>query len=489
MTRESETNGLTVNYTYDAAGNRSQMAVTGTETYTTVYTYDANNRLLTETKTENNEAVTTTYTYDPNGNTLSKSTPAHDEDEASSTTYTYNGFNQMIALTVDGTDVAYAYNAQGIRTAKRVNNLRTAYLLDGGNVVAEVQNNTVTNNYLRGVNLIRRTSTDETEYYLFNAHSDVVTTTNLNGTINQEYDYDAFGNEKNPDALDTNPFRYCGEYLDFETGAYYLRARYYDSSIGRFTQQDTHWNTANMIYGDNPQKINECEDSLGLKTYSYAPQISAIGQSGNLYIYCGNSPVKYYDATGETGVLALQWTSSMWWLIGADGPVPIGDLVYVVGIGVLSIVDALLLIGAAEGTASKAETSTALANSMATSAASPGAPDPKDDKDSISRNLQKHIINRHDPHKAAQELRRMTPQQAANKFAGRSFFNASWSETQIMNAVNCGYQQAMQAGFTNGNYVFSYAGEQITLCFENGILQTAYGSHYYTIEQLLALLI
>ena len=144
------------------------------------------------------------------------------------TVYAYNRFNQLRKVT-SGTETAeYAYNAQGIRTCKTVGKLRTAYLLDGGNVVAEVQNNTVTDNYLRGVNLIRRTSTDETEYYLFNAHSDVVTTTNLNGTINQEYDYDAFGNEKNPDALDTNPFRYCGEYLDFETGAYYLRARYYD---------------------------------------------------------------------------------------------------------------------------------------------------------------------------------------------------------------------------------------------------------------------
>ena len=179
------------------------------------------------------------------------------------------------ALTADGTNVAYAYNAQGIRTAKRVNNLRTAYLLDGGNTVAEVQNNTVTDNYLRGVNLIRRTSTDETEYYLFNAHGDVVTTTNLNGTVNQEYDYDAFGNEKDPDNLDTNPFRYCGEYLDAETGDYYLRARYYNPTIGRFTQQDTHWNTANMIYGDAPQ----------LSNYTYIPQITAIMQSDNQYVY------------------------------------------------------------------------------------------------------------------------------------------------------------------------------------------------------------
>ena len=275
LTRESETNGLTVNYTYDAAGNRAQMAVTGTESYATYYAYDANNRLLTEYKTGNGETVITTYTYDANGNTLSKSIMSDGNEDAGSTAYTYNGFNQLVALTVNGTNVAYAYNAQGIRTAKRVNNLRTAYLLDGGNVVAEVQNNTVTDNYLRGVNLIRRTSTDETEYYLFNAHGDVVTTTNPNGTVNQSYDYDAFGNEKNPDALDTNPFRYCGEYLDFETGDYYLRARYYDPTIGRFTQQDTHWNTANMIYGDAPQ----------LSNYTYIPQITAIMQSDNQYVY------------------------------------------------------------------------------------------------------------------------------------------------------------------------------------------------------------
>ena len=113
--------------------------------------------------------------------------------------------------------------------------------------------------------------------------------------------------EKKPDPLDGNPFRYCGEYYDGETKTYYLRARYYDPNIGRFTQQDTHWNTANSIYGDNPQKINEREDKLGLKSYSYAPQITAVMQSGNLYVYCGNSPTSYTDPNGS------EWYH---WLIG-----------------------------------------------------------------------------------------------------------------------------------------------------------------------------
>ena len=131
-------------------------------------------------------------------------------------------------------------------------------------------------------------------------YGDVVTTTNANGAVNHQYDYDAFGNEKNPDLTDTNPFRYCGEYLDAETGSYYLRARYYDPTIGRFTQQDTHWSTANMIYGDNPQKISEREDKLGLKAYTMVPQITAVAQSGNLYVYGINNPVTYVDVSGKS---------------------------------------------------------------------------------------------------------------------------------------------------------------------------------------------
>ena len=58
-----------------------------------------------------------------------------------------------------------------------------------------------------------------------------------------------------------------------------------------------------MIYGDNPQKINEREDKLGLKTYSYAPQIIAVVQSGNLYVYAVGNPVMYADEDGEMAKL------------------------------------------------------------------------------------------------------------------------------------------------------------------------------------------
>ena len=128
-------------------------------------------------------------------------------------------------------------------------------------MVAELEDDALSASYLRGANLISRTTT-AIEYYTFNAHGDVVGLVNATGTQTKTYDYDAFGNEKDRVGADPNPFRYCGEYFDVESGAYYLRARYYDPSIGRFTQED-------------PEK-----DGL------------------NWYTYCNNNPVLFIDPTG-----------------------------------------------------------------------------------------------------------------------------------------------------------------------------------------------
>lgn len=84
------------------------------------------------------------------------------------------------------------------------------------------------------------------------------------------YEYDAFGVEKNPDPNDTNLFRYCGEYFDKETGTIYLRARYYDPSIGRFITEDSYWGKDN-----DPLSLN-------LYTYCYSDPINNIDPTGNI---------------------------------------------------------------------------------------------------------------------------------------------------------------------------------------------------------------
>ena len=60
-----------------------------------------------------------------------------------------------------------------------------------------------------------------------------------------------------------NRIRYTGQQYDGITGQYYLRARFYNPIVGRFLQE-------NVYQGD------------GL----------------NLYAYCGNNPVSYYDPSG-----------------------------------------------------------------------------------------------------------------------------------------------------------------------------------------------
>ena len=117
-------------------------------------------------------------------------------------------------------------------------------------------------------------------YYLKDAHGDTTALADAAGTITKNYLYDAFGNEQTEDPADTNPFRYSGEYFDAESGNIYLRNRYYDASTGRFISEDSYWNPSNMIYGDNP----DAERPI--------PDMDAIMQSVNLYVYCINNPVK-----------------------------------------------------------------------------------------------------------------------------------------------------------------------------------------------------
>ena len=76
--------------------------------------------------------------------------------------------------------------------------------------------------------------------------------------INEPYSYDAFGNIISQDTPD--PFGYCGEYRDSESGLIYLRNRYYDSSTGRFITEDNYWNICNMLYGDEENDFINTQD-------------------------------------------------------------------------------------------------------------------------------------------------------------------------------------------------------------------------------------
>ncbi|WP_343277422.1 RHS repeat-associated core domain-containing protein, partial [Ligaoa zhengdingensis] len=296
LTSESESGGNTYAYTYDSRNNRASLTVSGDESYNVAYEYDGDNRLLTETKTIDGRQEITNYSYDNNGNQILKTqsvleaagsgaagaslqVSASEPVEFDATVSEYDVWNRQVKVTNDAGTSSYAYYPDGLRYSKTVNgallrqvwdgtNLAYEYTLDEEDAVVPVRR------YARGINAIYVESGGAKSYYLYNAHGDVVQLTDATGTVTQEYEYDAFGNEQNPSANDMNPLRYCGEYFDAETGTIYLRARYYDPGIGRFTSADSFLGNAN--------------DPLSL----------------NRYTYCHNNPILYLDYNGEEAILA-----------------------------------------------------------------------------------------------------------------------------------------------------------------------------------------
>ena len=304
LTRESISNGKTADtysYEYDDYGNRSKMVANGSEEYETVYDYTVNGKytallqkeIKTVEETSNatisdglaispTDLITSTaadakteetaYSYDANGNQITKTA------EGKTETNTYDGLNQLIGFTDGETTASYKYNADGLRTSKTVDGKTINHIWDGSKqIIVDMDDSDwySAEVYVRGTNLLAKFSKQsgnvktDYQYYTQNAHGDVVNLTDSTGAITKSYKYDAFGVEQNIDDADTNAFRYCGEYFDAETGTIYLRARYYNPTIGRFISRDSY--------------AGEINDPLSL----------------NFYTYCENNPIYGIDPNGH----------------------------------------------------------------------------------------------------------------------------------------------------------------------------------------------
>ena len=66
-----------------------------------------------------------------------------------------------------------------------------------------------------------------------------------------------------------------------------------------------------MVYGETPRRINErkSDDPNGESAFTYVPDVRAILQSENRYVYGLNNPVGYVDPGGNfvitTGTLLV----------------------------------------------------------------------------------------------------------------------------------------------------------------------------------------
>ncbi|MBO8173610.1 MAG: RHS repeat protein [Bacillaceae bacterium] len=331
-----EAPGKTTVYTYDDAGNRETMMETYTSPQLSGYVdpvsqeavsymvkkseyfYSDINELIKRVETMYDDTGQEVmekhidYLYDENGNEISQKVSyiqPHDRDKHQFTganpyespeaypihtmiekvNSTYNGFNRLKTMEKvkngERVTVEYVYNGDGLRTKKIVKSSKegytpqvTHYHYDRQHVILETDaTGTLKTRYIRGINYIARTSSDggTVSYYLFNGHGDVVQTVSATGEVENQYDYDIFGNPILTVEVYKNSIRYAGEFYDEETGLYYLRARYYNPYIGRFITEDSYWGE-----DTNPLSLNR-------------------------YTYAHNNPIMYVDPSGHFVNLSL----------------------------------------------------------------------------------------------------------------------------------------------------------------------------------------
>ncbi|MEK4236221.1 RHS repeat domain-containing protein [Paenibacillus sp. FSL H7-0714] len=271
MNKKGSTLLSSSSYIYDDNGNilTTTQTASNQPTQTNTYTYDKLNRLESVTSDGSSES----YTYDLRGNRSTLIDTAGDSFDMSDTSYQYDLFNTLISITKGSSTTSFDYDAGGMRYKKtNGTNVKQYRYNTNKEVISEVNgSNAVIADFVRGDRLLVKKDrlTNKDFYYLYNGHGDVIQIVDKSGAIVNFYAYDEWGNITSQIEETQNSFKYAGEIYDEETGLYYLRARYYDPSVGRFLNEDTYEGEI-----DNPL-------------------------SQNLYTYVHNNPLIYTDPTGN----------------------------------------------------------------------------------------------------------------------------------------------------------------------------------------------
>ncbi|MEW8195511.1 MAG: polymorphic toxin-type HINT domain-containing protein, partial [Candidatus Thiodiazotropha sp.] len=156
--------------------------------------------------------------------------------------YSYNAKNELMSVTQNGVATEYGYNPNGIRTSKSENGITTSYIVDENRDYAQVlieDDGTTQVSYTYGDDLISQARNGEAYFYHYDGLGSTRSLTDSLGNLANTYDYEAFGGVLGQTGSVENSYLFAGEQLDGSLDQYYLRARYYDQSQGRFSQQDT----------------------------------------------------------------------------------------------------------------------------------------------------------------------------------------------------------------------------------------------------------
>lgn len=268
-------NGTTITYTYDALYRLTDVVNSVNDVYT--YVYDAaGNRVL---KQEPGALDTYTYdaanqltaisgistTLDANGNLLLDGQRA----------YTYDDLDRLIQVTQGMTTTLYGYTGDGDRLWQHTAGVTTTFTLDLNGALAQVlaqKQGGQQTTFLPGIG---QYGSGGWSYFHTDALGSVRHLSGGMGGSLGDIDYSPFGEIVNSTGM-ASWFGFTGEQQDGSSGLTYLRARYYDPSLGRFLTPD------NII-----------------------PDITN-GQSLNAYAYVYNDPINLVDPSGHVPALPIE---------------------------------------------------------------------------------------------------------------------------------------------------------------------------------------
>jgi RHS repeat-associated protein len=249
-------------------GDRKQLTSTLAPVPAGLWNYDANDRF------------TAGDTYDADGNTVSSGGIAN----------VYDFENHLIQK--GGATIIY--DGDGNRVSKTVAGVTTTYLVDTLNPTGYAQvlgesfagasgAQELSHNYVYGLELISQArhyftgtqSLTQTIYYVYDGHGSVRALTGPTGAVTDTYDYDAFGNLIHSTGTTLNNYLFAGEQFDPDLNLYFNRARYLNTSTGRFWNMDS-------FEGDrqSPSTLHK-------------------------YLYAGNDPINKLDPSGHDVIEAL----------------------------------------------------------------------------------------------------------------------------------------------------------------------------------------
>nr|WP_314550905.1 RHS repeat-associated core domain-containing protein [uncultured Ottowia sp.] len=278
----------TCRYSHDSTGNRTEKDCDGQKTS---YVYN----LLDQLTEEQTATGKTTYRWDGRGNLIEKQTPAQ------TIRYTWSSDNRLMQASDGSTTVSYGYDALGRRISRTREaggqKQETQWILDTARPYSEIvlersrqnggawQETRYTHTPDGVGQLISEQRQGKTLHVYEDGQGSARLITDESGQIIETLDFDAFGNEPNPDPASPTRHRYTGESYDSATGLYHLRARDYDPKTGRFISMDEHPGSQSIpltlnkyLYG-NADPVNHIDPS---GNFSLGGMMSGIGNMASM---------------------------------------------------------------------------------------------------------------------------------------------------------------------------------------------------------------